>query len=141
MGRAHREQRPALARGAGCPVAGGPPVRRLTPLLLALALVAGACSLSSDDDASGQRERDAFGDPGDCIVVDLAVSSEKTALLGDLARSFNEDEDAARVGDRCVFARPQGKASGLATSLLAGGWDEEAEGPRPVVWSPAASTC
>ncbi|MCI3948457.1 MAG: hypothetical protein K0R11_391 [Acidimicrobiales bacterium] len=118
-------------------------MRHLRPLvlLLALALVAAACSIDGgDDDASGQRDRGDFGDPGDCIVVDLAVSSEKTALLGDLARSFNEDEDAARVGDRCVFARPQGKASGLATTLLADGWDEEAEGPRPVVWSPAAST-
>jgi Ca-activated chloride channel family protein len=115
-------------------------MRRLTPLLIALSLVAAACSLSGDDDASGQRDRDAFGDPGDCIVVDLAVSSEKTALLSDLARSFNDDEDAARVDDKCVFARPQGKASGLATTLLADGWDEEAEGPRPVVWSPAAST-
>jgi Ca-activated chloride channel family protein len=115
-------------------------VRRLIPLLLGLSLVAAACSSSGDDDASGQRDRDAFGDPGDCIVVDLAVSSEKTALLSDLARSFNDDEDAARVGDKCVFARPQGKASGLATTLLADGWDEEAEGPRPVVWSPAAST-
>jgi Ca-activated chloride channel family protein len=113
-------------------------VRRLVPALVALALVAGACSLNGDDDASGGD--DAFGDPGDCIVVDLSVSSEKIALLSDLARSFNEDEDAARVGDRCVFARPQSKASGLATTLLAEGWDEEAEGPRPVVWSPAAST-
>ena len=115
-------------------------MRRLLAVSLGLALVAGPCSVDGDDDASGQRERGDFGDPGDCIVVDLAVSSEKTALLSDLARSFNEDEDAARVGDRCVFARPQGKASGLATTLLADGWDEEAEGPRPVVWSPAAST-
>ena len=48
-------------------------MRRLTPLLLALCLVAAACSLGGDDDASGQRDRDAFGDPGDCIVVDLEI--------------------------------------------------------------------
>ena len=112
-------------------------MRRLVPVLLALGLVAGACSLGSDDDASSGGD---FGDPGNCIVVDLSVSSEKIALLSDLARSFNEDEDAAKVGDRCVFARPQSKASGLATTLLADGWDEEAEGPRPVVWSPAATS-
>nr|MBA2624449.1 substrate-binding domain-containing protein [Acidimicrobiia bacterium] len=120
------------------------PMRRIrvaVPLLLALALVATACSGS--DSGGGARNDDAagdFGDPGDCVVVDMAVSSEKVALLSDLARTFNDDEELARVGDQCIFVRPQGKASGTAASLLADGWDEEAEGPRPVVWSPAAST-
>ena len=45
-----------------------------------------------------------------------------------------------RVGDECVFARVQSKSSGGAAQLLASGWDEETEGPRPVIWSPAAST-
>ena len=44
------------------------------------------------------------------------------------------------LDDRCVFVRPQRKASGGAMQALAAGWDEAAEGPRPVVWSPAAST-
>ena len=33
----------------------------------------------------------------------------------------------------------QSKASGGAAQLLAEGWDEAAEGPRPVIWSPASS--
>ena len=31
-------------------------------------------------------------DPGDCIVVDMAVSSEKIALLTTLAEEFNESD-------------------------------------------------
>src|SRR5688572_29077281 len=80
----------------------------------------------------------AVEDPGDCVVVDMAVSPEKIDLLTDLARTFNES-DEARVGDECVFVRPQRKASGAAMSLLLDGWDEAVEGPRPVIWSPASS--
>jgi Ca-activated chloride channel family protein len=40
-----------------------------------------------------------------------------------------------------VFVRPYTKASGAAMTLLSQGWpDPEVEGPRPVIWSPAAST-
>jgi Ca-activated chloride channel family protein len=106
---------------------------------LALAVVAGlaiaACSSEAPDDAFGN----ATDDPGDCIVVDLAVSSEKIELLTRLAEDFN-GSDEAQVGDDCVFARVQSKPSGGAAQLLASTWDEEAEGPKPVIWSPAASS-
>lgn len=77
-------------------------------------------------------------DPGDCVVVDMAVSSEKIDLMRDLAQEFNASDDAV-VDGTCVFVRPQSKASGGAAQLLAEGWDEAVEGPRPVVWSPASS--
>jgi Ca-activated chloride channel family protein len=105
-------------------------------LLAAAALVAGACS-SGDDDSDD--ELGAFDDPGDCLVVDVASSPEKIELLTDLALTFN-DSDQAALGDDCVFVRVQRKSSGAAEQLLAGGWDEAVEGPRPVIWSPAAST-
>ena len=115
--------------------------RRLTALLVVGALLAG-CSLAQD--VIGQEEASdstagGLGDPGDCITVDMAVSSEKIDLLTDLAGEFN-GSDAASVDGRCIFVRPASKASGLATRLLAEGWpDEAAEGPRPVIWSPASS--
>jgi len=87
---------------------------------------------------SGNPEAFELGDPGDCIVVDMSVSSEKIELLVDLARSFNDDKP--EVDGDCVFVRPQKKASGGAMQLLAEEWDESVEGPKPVVWSPAAST-
>jgi Ca-activated chloride channel homolog len=106
-------------------------------LLLSASVLAAACipNFGSDDDGGTDVVGD---DPGDCIVVDAAVSSEKADLMRDLARTFN-GSDEARVGGRCIFVRPQSKASGGATTLLAEGWDEAAEGPRPVIWSPASS--
>ncbi|HEX2029650.1 MAG TPA: substrate-binding and VWA domain-containing protein, partial [Nitriliruptorales bacterium] len=112
---------------------------RFAWLLAALAVALAACVPDGLEDGSGEGSGDGLGDPGDCVVVDMAVSSEKIDLMRDLAQAFN-GSDQARVGDRCVFVRPQSKASGGAAELLADGWpDEEAEGPRPVVWSPASS--
>lgn len=109
-------------------------------------LTVGATACSGGDDegpsASVREDDDTadLGDPGDCVVVDLAVSSEKATLMTELARDFNGSDAADLEGGRCAFARPQVKASGLAADLLSTEWDEEAEGPRPVVWSPAASS-
>src|SRR5919106_1861989 len=110
-------------------------------LVVGMLLLAG-CGVVQD--VVGQEEASegtagGLGDPGDCITVDMAVSSEKIDLLTDLASEFN-GSDRASVDGRCIFVRPASKASGLATRLLAQGWaDEAAEGPRPVIWSPASS--
>jgi Ca-activated chloride channel family protein len=108
-------------------------------LALAVAIVAAACS-ADDDDAGVPRGDGGLENPGDCTPIDIAVSSEKIALLNALARDFNES-DAADLGDGgCAFVRVQVKASGGAMQLLADGWPEPAvNGPQPVVWSPAAS--
>ncbi len=129
--------------GAGCARRPARPPRRrrsLGAVLLAVALLAVSCSGGGDDSADVADEQSDLGDPGDCTVVDLAVSSEKAALMTQLAQEFNGSEAAQLDGGGCAFARPQSKASGAAADLLATGWDEDAEGPRPVVWSPAAST-
>jgi Ca-activated chloride channel family protein len=102
----------------------------------ALAVLIAACSDASD--SSGEDAVPDLGDPGDCIVADLSVSPEKLDLLTRLAKDFNDSD--AEVGGQCVFARVQSKSSGGAAQLLAAGWDENVEGPRPVIWSPAAST-
>jgi Ca-activated chloride channel family protein len=116
--------------------------RRTIALAVALPaiLLAVACS---DDGGDGDDAESAFDDPGDCLVVDLAASPEKITLLSDLAREFNDADH--EVGGECVFVRPVRKSSGGAMQLLAAGWGEdnrlqEAEGPPPVIWSPAAST-
>ena len=44
----------------------------------------------------------------------------------------------AEVGGECVCARVQSKSFGGAAQLLGTGWNEDEEGPRPVIWSPAA---
>ena len=98
----------------------------------ALAVILAACG-GGGSDVSGD------GDPGDCIVVDMAVSSEKITLLTELAAEFNASDDA-EVDGECVFVRPARKASGAAADLIVAGWpDPESNGPAPVIWSPAAS--
>lgn len=114
---------------------------RSVVVALVLATFALAACAPGEDDTAGGGDGADLADPGDCTPIDMAVSSEKIALLTDLAEEFN-DSDAADLGDgECAFVRVQTKASGAATQLLAQGWpDEEANGPRPVVWSPAASS-
>ena len=116
--------------------------KRLGAVSLCLLLAAGAAACSSGGSgttADTVAENGLLGeDPGDCIVVDMAVSPEKIDLMTDLARTFNESDDAT-LGDECIFVRPQRKSSGASEQLLRDGWDEEAEGPLPVVWSPASS--
>lgn len=91
---------------------------------------------TGDDDTEASTLDNA--DPGDCITVDMAVSSEKIALLTDLADDFNNS--GAEVDGRCVFVRPRSVASGLAANLVTQGWpDPEVNGEPPVIWSPAAS--
>jgi Ca-activated chloride channel family protein len=112
-------------------------MKRALVLVVALALVA-ACS-GDDDGADSSTDTTGFGDPGDCIVVDAAISPEKIDLVTDLARTFNSSAES-RDGDRCWFVDPRRKSSGAGATALYEGWDEAADGPFPVLWSPAAST-
>jgi Ca-activated chloride channel family protein len=108
------------------------PLRRLLALALACLLVSSCATTTSRDSAGDQ-----LGNPGDCLVVDMAVSPEKIDLLTSLAQTFNQSK--TRVGDRCIFVNPKSKASGAAMQALANGWNEKSDGPLPVVWSPASS--
>ncbi len=113
-----------------------PTIARWMPGMLVVALAVAACS-GGDDDPVPVDAVD--GDPGDCTVVDMAVSSEKIALLTELANEFNTGDDA-RSDDGCVFVRPARKSSGAAAQLIVDGWpNPEIDGPAPVIWSPAAS--
>lgn len=102
--------------------------RTLAAALLAAAVLA-ACN------TGGKLN---FGGDSDCTVVDMAVSPEKLALLTELASTFNDD---TKIDGKCVEVRVARKASGGGAQLLADGWpNEDANGPKPVVWSPAASS-
>lgn len=109
--------------------------RRLPAAALALLLaVVASCSSTPTVD---RGTADELGSPGDCLVVDMAVSPEKIDLLTSLAQTFNQTK--TEVNDNCVFVNPKSKASGGAMQALAEGWDETVEGPRPVIWSPAST--
>jgi Ca-activated chloride channel family protein len=106
---------------------------RRTAAALVGALLLAACLPALDgevDDGTGVADVDV----GDCIALDVSVSSEKIDLMRDLGEQFDGDVDG-----RCVVVRVQSKPSGGAATLLSDGWDEDVEGPRPVLWSPASS--
>jgi Ca-activated chloride channel family protein len=97
-------------------------------------LLISACQSSSGDSDGAGRDADRAG----CVTVDMTVHPRKIDLLVELVEDFNESGVA--VEGRCVVVRPQQMSSGAATDALASGWDEATDGPRPVVWAPAAST-
>ena len=112
--------------------------RRHGLLLSAVLLTAGlAAACGDDDDDAGPVDLE-DADPGDCIVVDMAVSSEKIALLTTLAEEFNAGD--AEVDGTCIFVRPRSVSSGRAAELIPQGWPSpDVNGEPPVIWSPAAS--
>ncbi len=115
--------------------------RRLV-LGLAFLLAIGVVGACGDDDDSASPGTDPGGgeseDTGDCIVVDMAVSSEKITLLQTLADEFNDS--GAEANGRCIFVRPRSVSSGNAANLIVEGWpNPDVNGEAPVIWSPAAS--
>ena len=104
-------------------------------LVVAVKLATGGGSSTGTQAAPGPGA--SAGGPGkDCTVVHLTASSEKAALLSAIAKDYA----GHRVGGRCVTVQVASKASGAATDALARGWDAGRDGPRPDVWSPAASS-
>ena len=73
-----------------------------------------------------------------CTVLALTASSEKAALLKAIAADYAKADH--RAAGRCSRVVVSSKASGGATDALARGWDDAIDGPRPDVWSPAASS-
>jgi len=117
---------------------GGVSGRSRVPLVVAAVLgivaVLGVRSLVAGGDGTPAASRD----DGDCVVLQVAASSEKAALLRDLAAEYADDDP--EVEGRCARVEVTSKASGGAMDALARGWDEAVDGPRPDVWSPASSS-
>lgn len=78
--------------------------------------------------------------PGDCVVLDVTVSTEKDELVAELAQDF---EAGRGVGQRCVDVQVTGLTSGVAAAALAGGWrgvdPAVTVENRPDVWLPTSS--
>ncbi|MBV9253528.1 MAG: substrate-binding domain-containing protein [Actinobacteria bacterium] len=76
--------------------------------------------------------------PKGCATIPVVSSPEKVDLLTKLAQQFN-DSSAAKNGG-CVFVQVKNVSSGTQATLLSEGWPDEAtNGPKPVIFSPAAS--
>lgn len=120
-----------------------------TPLIVAavagVALIIAVKAFSGggggDDGPSADPSTSAGPRPSNanCTQVALTASSEKAALLQQIADGWN-GSDASEVSGTCTEVTVTSKASGGAADALARDWDEAVDGPRPDVWSPAASS-
>jgi len=118
-------------------------LRRRIPLLVAAAVgivlvlvvrnVFSGAGQTADKSGAGATQR---GDRPGCIPLNVVASSEKAALLSTVADGYNGAN--RQVNGTCVDVRVSSKASGGAAEALARGWDEQVDGPRPDVWSPAS---
>ncbi|MGA6165961.1 substrate-binding and VWA domain-containing protein [Amycolatopsis magusensis] len=72
---------------------------------------------------------------GESLQLRVASSPEKAGIVKQLAGEYS----GRTVAGTCVDVLVQSKSSGAAMQALAGGWNEAADGPRPDVWTPAAS--
>ena len=107
-------------------------------LALAGAVALSACTAKNSSDTSTGGTT-----PKGRVPITVTVSSEKIALLNELARTFNDDKATSTFTDTSgakqrAFVTITKKASGAAAQALAAGWDESTDGPFPTVWSPAA---
>lgn len=68
----------------------------------------------------------------------VTASNEKSGLLGEMAADFAKTGPS--VDGQCIAVKIVRKASGEAEEALARGWNESTDGPRPDVWSPAATS-
>ena len=106
---------------------------------LAVALGASSCTVKT----AGDTTADSTQVPKNRVPITVTVSSEKVALLTELAKSFNDDKKLSSfvAGDgknRRAFVTIVKKASGAGAQALAAGWNDATDGPQPTIWSPAA---
>jgi len=121
---AARRRRKTLSFIAAVVVAAG--------LIIGLRLFTGGGDDGDDGDDSAQ--------PVKCTGTDvtrLTISSspEKAGVLAQVANDYS----GRTVAGRCVDVVVEAKSSGTAMQALAKGWNEAVDGPRPDVWTPAAS--
>ncbi|WP_181782059.1 substrate-binding domain-containing protein, partial [Pseudonocardia pini] len=118
------------------------PRRRWVPIVVAVVLGAVLVfvvrSLVTGGGGGGDDPAPSRADRADCVPLNVTASSEKAALLSAVANSYNNAD--RQVDGRCADVRVTSMASGEAAEALAADWNEAASGPRPDVWSPAASS-
>ncbi len=106
-------------------------------LVLAVRFFLGSPGSSQTPSAEGSPTAGASVDAS-CTVVAVAASSEKAALLKAIAAEYNAERHT--IDGNCAQVSVVSKASGGAATALAVGWNEAVDGPRPDVWTPAASS-
>ncbi|MEV4514174.1 extracellular solute-binding protein [Dactylosporangium sp. NPDC049525] len=122
------------------------PARRRNPLPIVIAIVVGLLAICGvylvlvnrdGDSGTGAKDGPAPRREG-CIPLAISASSEKAALLSQLADEYIRAD--RRFDGKCADPAVRSKASGAALDALAAGWDAGKDGPVPQVWTPASSS-
>ncbi|WP_432836290.1 substrate-binding and VWA domain-containing protein [Dactylosporangium sp. CA-092794] len=120
------------------------PNRRRNPLPVVIAAVIGVFAVCGVYLVLANRGGDDNGGPAGaprregCIALNVTASSEKAALMQELAKSYIRSD--RRFDGKCADPVVQSKASGAALDALASGWDVGRDGPQPAVWTPASAS-
>ena len=123
------------------------PERRSSRLPLFLAALAGIVLISvlkvvtggGGDGSGGITQFGGEAAPrAGCVGLRVASSSEKAALLSEMANAYEKADP--KVGGRCVDVNVVSKSSGGTAEALGRGWNEALDGPQPDVWTPASSS-
>ncbi|MEC3977937.1 substrate-binding and VWA domain-containing protein [Amycolatopsis sp. H20-H5] len=102
-------------------------------VLVAIGLIVGLRYLTSDNSPDPAAQAKCTG--ADAIALHVTASPEKSGIVTEIANDYS----GRTVAGHCVDVLVQGKSSGLAMQALARGWNDAIDGPRPDVWTPAAS--
>jgi Ca-activated chloride channel homolog len=121
------------------------PARRRNPLPIVIAIVVGLLAIcgvylvlaNRDGDGGGSKDAQVPRREG-CIPLAISASSEKAALLSQLADEYIKAD--RRFDGKCADPAVTSKASGAALDALAAGWNAAKDGPVPQVWTPASSS-
>ena len=122
------------------------PVPFIVAGVVGVLLIIGIRAFSGGDDEAATTTLSTTGADGTtapaprpgCVPVSVAASSEKAALMSQIATEYAAS--GREVNGVCYDVTVRSVASGTAERALAQGWDEDLYGPRPDVWTPAAST-
>ena len=122
------------------------PVPFIVAGVVGVLLIIGIRAFSGGDDEAATTTPSTTGADGTtapaprpgCVPVSVAASSEKAALMSQIATEYAAS--GREVKGVCYDVTVRSVASGTAERALAQGWDEDLYGPRPDVWTPAAST-
>src|SRR4051812_14706995 len=101
-------------------------------ILVAAGLIVGIRAWTSD---SGDEADQVKCTGSDAVALTVASSPEKVGIVQEAAKAYS----GRTVAGHCVDVIVKSKSSGIAMQALATGWNEATDGPRPDVWTPAAS--
>ncbi|MFD8492574.1 substrate-binding domain-containing protein [Amycolatopsis sp. NPDC059657] len=103
-------------------------------IVVAAGLIVGLRLITSDGETEGAAGTKCSA--ADAVKLTVSASPEKAGIVAQIANDYN----GRTVAGHCVDVLVQSKPSGTTTQALTRGWNEAADGPRPDVWLPTASS-